>query len=222
MTSDSLTIYETTIGKKAAMALSGLALFGFAIVHMLGNLQMFVSRQAINDYHAFLYGMPTALWLIRGVLLLALVVHVVAAIQLTALKRRARPVGYARVDHVATTFAARTMFYGGLLLLVYLVYHVAHTVGGLTLGLGYAHDPVDLYENQLRTYRVPWAVGLNAFGALVFGLHVYHGVWSLFQSLGVNHARYNRTLRQASIAIAVAVAAGFVAVPLAVYFGLVA
>src|SRR5690606_799811 len=130
-------------------------LFGFSIVHMLGNLQMFVGREAINGYHAFLYGMPSFLWTARAVLLIALVVHVVSAIQLAALNRRARPERYARIgrrsrdgaggEHrVATSFAARTMIYGGLLLLVYLVYHVAHTVVGVTAGLGYTHSAVDL------------------------------------------------------------------------------
>lgn len=221
MQARSLTVLDTTIGKKAAMAASGVVLFGFAIVHMLGNMQMFVGRQAINDYHAFLYSMPSFLWTVRAVLFFALVVHVVSAVQLAALNRRARPQRYARIDHVATTFAARTMFYGGLLLLIYLVYHVAHTVVGFTAGLGYTHSAVDLYENQLRTYQVPWAVVLNVAGGLVFGLHVYHGAWSMFQSLGLNHARYNRGLRRAAVALGLAITAGFLSVPLSVYFGLV-
>jgi succinate dehydrogenase / fumarate reductase, cytochrome b subunit len=216
-----LTLFDTTIGKKAAMAASGVVLFGFSIVHMIGNLQMFVGREAINAYHAFLYGMPSFLGTARAVLLFALVVHVVSAIQLAALNRRARPERYARIDRVATTFAARTMLYGGLLLLVYLVYHVAHTVVGVTAGLGYTHSAVDLYENQVRTYQVPWAVALNVAGGGIFGLHVYHGAWSMLQSLGLNHARYNVGLRRAAIGVALVVTAGFLAVPIAVFLGLV-
>ena len=221
MASQALTLLDTTIGKKAAMAASGVVLFGFSIVHMLGNMQMFVGPEAINGYHAFLYSMPSVLWTVRAVLLFALVVHVVSAIQVTARNRRARPDRYARIDRVATSFAARTMIYGGILLLVYLVYHVAHTVVGVTAGLGYTHSAVDLYGNQVRTYQVPWAVALNVAGGAIFGLHVYHGAWSMFQSLGLNHARYNRGLRRAAVAVALAVTAGFIAVPLAVFAGVV-
>jgi succinate dehydrogenase / fumarate reductase cytochrome b subunit len=113
------------------------------------------------------------------------------------------------------------MFVGGVLLGLYLVYHVGHTVFGFTAGLGYEHSAANLYGNQVATYQHPWAVALNVAMALVFGSHVYHGSWSLLQSLGINHKRYNRPLRQGAMAVAVAICAGFVSVPLGVYFGFV-
>src|SRR5690606_8243791 len=99
--------------------------------------------------------------------------------------------------------------------------HVAHTVGGVTAGLGYQHDHVDVYANLVQTYQHPWAVALNVAAALVFGTHVYHGAWSLFQTLGLNHKRHNGPLRQTAIAVALVVTLGFFSVPLAVAAGVV-
>lgn len=221
MTTTTLTLTRSTVGKKIVMAVSGTALFGFSLVHMLGNLQMFVGPEAINGYHALLYSMPLFLWGARAVLIVALVAHVVSAVQLTRANRAARDVAYQRKHHVATSYAARTMFVGGVLLGLYLVYHVAHTVVGVTAGLGYTHSPTDLYANQVATYQHLWAVVLNCAAALVFGSHVYHGSWSLLQSLGINHKRYNGPLRRAAVALAVAITLGFLSVPLAIYVGLV-
>jgi succinate dehydrogenase / fumarate reductase cytochrome b subunit len=92
---------------------------------------------------------------------------------------------------------------------------------GVTAGLGYAHDHVDVYGNMVRSYRVPWMVAISVVGSLVFGSHLYHGAWSLFQSLGVSHPRHNRRLRRSAMGIALLVTAGFVAIPLAVLAGLV-
>jgi succinate dehydrogenase / fumarate reductase cytochrome b subunit len=108
-----------------------------------------------------------------------------------------------------------------VLLFFYLVHHVAHMTLGLTTGLGYAHDHVDVYANLIRSYRVPWMALLSIAAALVFGSHVRHGAWSMFQSLGISHPRYDRTLRRTAVAIALVVTAGFVSVPLAVMLRLV-
>ena len=221
MTTSALTIRDTTVGKKMIMASSGVVLFGFSIVHMLGNMQIFLGPETINGYHALLYGMPTFLFTARLVLLLALAAHVVSAIQLARLNRAARPMRYKRSTRVATSYAARTMLVGGILLFLYLVHHIAHMTVGLTAGLGYAHDKMDVYQNLVASYRVPWMAGISVLFALIFGSHVYHGAWSLFQSLGVTHRRYNGLLRQSAIAVALAVTAGYVSVPLAVATGLV-
>jgi succinate dehydrogenase / fumarate reductase cytochrome b subunit len=221
MTTTTLTLTQTTVGKKIVMAVSGTVLFGFSLVHMLGNLQMFAGAEAINGYHALLYGKPLFLWGARAVLLLALIAHVISAVQLTRANRAARDVAYQRKHHVATSYAARTMFVGGTLLGIYLVYHVAHTVLGVTAGLGYSHSAADLYGNQVATFQHPWAVALNVVAALIYGSHVFHGSWSLFQSLGINHKRYNAPLRRAAVGLAVVITLGFVSVPLSVYFGFV-
>ncbi|MEQ9318675.1 MAG: succinate dehydrogenase cytochrome b subunit [Polyangiaceae bacterium] len=221
MSTATLTLTSTTVGKKIVMAVSGTILFGFSLVHMIGNLQMFAGADAINGYHALLYSMPLFLWGARAVLLLAVTAHIASAVALTAQNRAARDVAYRRQHHVATNYAARTMFVGGVLLGLYLVYHVGHTVLGFTAGLGYQHSATDLYANQIATYQHPWAVALNVAMALVFGSHVYHGAWSVLQSLGINHKRYNAPLRRGAMALAIVICAGFVSVPLAVYFGVV-
>jgi succinate dehydrogenase / fumarate reductase cytochrome b subunit len=216
-----VTLRDTTIGKKMMMAVSGLVLFGFSIVHMLGNMQIFVGREAINSYHVLLYGLPTLLWSARIVLLAALVAHVVSAYQLTVINKRARPLGYARSHHAATSYAARTMVVSGVLLFLYLLHHIAHMTLGYTRGLGYAHDHVDVYANLVQSYRMPWMALISVVAALVFGSHVRHGAWSTFQSLGVSYRRYDTALRGAAVGIAAFVTLGYVSVPLAVMFGFV-
>ncbi len=216
-----LRLRDTTIGKKLVMALSGVVLFGFAIVHMLGNLQIFLGPEVINGYHVLLYSMPSLLWTARAVLVLAFAAHVVSAAQLAVQNRRARPLGYAKPPRsdAASAYAARTMLVGGVLLFGYLLHHVLHMTAGVTAGLGYAHDGVDVYANLVQSYRVPWMAGLSIAMTLVFAFHVYHGAWSMLQTLGINHRRYNRGLRRGAVGLGLLVAAGYLSVPCAVLAG---
>jgi len=227
MTTKALTLVDTTIGKKAVMAVSGVLLFLFVIGHMLGNLQVYLGPQAMNEYAELLHAKPALLWAVRLVMLAAVVAHMVTALQLTLRNRSARPVGYRMKKSVATSYAARTMAIGGPLLLLYLIYHIAHLTLGYTNGLGYQHLPLDasglpdVYHNVISSFQVPWCVAVYVVAQILLGLHLYHGAWSLFQSLGINHRRYNETLRSVASAIALAVVAGFLAVPIGVYGGLV-
>jgi succinate dehydrogenase / fumarate reductase, cytochrome b subunit len=212
-----LAIRDTTLGKKFIMAASGVVLLGFSVVHMLGNMQIFVGRETINGYHVLLYGLPTLLWGARLVLVGAAVAHVVSAAQLTLMNRAARPQRYARSDRIATSYAARTMIVSGVFLLFYLCHHVAHMTVGVTAGLGYAHDHVDVYSNLVRSYQHAWMAIASIGAALVFGAHIHHGAWSLFQSLGFQSKR----IRGALVGLALGITAGYVSVPLAVLTGLV-
>ena len=227
MTTKALTIPDTTVGKKYVMAVSGIVLFGFVIGHMLGNLQVYLGPRAFNEYAKFLHDTPTLLWGTRVVLLLAVSAHIVSAVQLVMLNRQARPVGYQHKKNVATSYAALTMKISGPLILVYIVYHLAHFTFGYNAGLGYEHLPMsanglpDVYHNVVESCQIPWLVGIYVVAQVMLGLHLYHGAWSLFQSLGLNHRRYNETLRSAASAIALATVAGFLAVPIGVFFGLV-
>lgn len=221
MTTATLNLVDTTIGKKVLMAVSGAVLFGFSVVHMIGNMQIFAGREVINGYHAMLYGMPVLLWTARLVLLAAIVVHAVTAVQLARLNRAARPQRYARSTRVASSYAARTMLLGGVLLGLYLVHHIAHMTVGVTAGLAYTHDHVSVYDNLVRSYSVPWMAALSVVMAGVFGTHVYHGAWSLLQSLGISHRRYTSGLRRAAMGLALVVAAGYASVPIAVMIGIV-
>lgn len=228
MASKALTLPDTTIGKKAIMAVSGIILFGFVIGHMLGNLQVYLGQKPFNEYAAFLHSTPTLLWGTRVTLLLAVTAHIVSAVQLARLNMGARPRRYQVQKSRATTYAARTMVWSGPILLVYLFYHLAHLTLGYSNGLGYDHyalDPNglrDAYGAVVTSFKVPWCVGIYVVAQVMLGMHLYHGAWSMFQSLGLNHRRYNETLRSAASAIALATVAGFIAVPLGVFLGWVA
>jgi succinate dehydrogenase / fumarate reductase cytochrome b subunit len=216
-------IYRSAVGKKATMAATGLLLFGFVAGHMVGNLKFFLGPaefQAYADglrslgYPLFPHG--SLLWIARLALLGAVGLHVHAAATLWREARRARPRDYSRREAVQLDYAARTMRWGGVILLLYVVYHLLH------LTSGDAHPDFrehDVYHNVAAGFEVPWVAAVYVAANLVLGFHLYHGLWSLFQSLGWNHPRYNPWRRAFAVAFAVLVAAGFIAVPVAVVAG---
>lgn len=215
-TTATLGITDTTIGKKYAMALSGIVLFGFLTAHMLGNLRVFVGPESLNEYAAFLKSVPALLWTTRLVVGASLLIHVWSAYCLWRTNRRARPIAYARAHHVVTDYAARTMIVTGPLVLLYVVYHLAHLTLGFTRGLGYEHDVHDVYANVITSFRL-WPVALLYVVANVgLGVHFYHAAWSLLQTLGINHRRYNDLLRSLAVAVGLVLAVGFLAVPIGV------
>jgi succinate dehydrogenase / fumarate reductase cytochrome b subunit len=220
-----LTLYRSSIGKKTIMALTGLIGIGFVVMHMVGNLKVFLGAQAFNDYAHFLreFGEPvlpysTVLWLIRLVLLGAVALHILAAYQLTRQDWAGRPVRYARQKPVQATFASRTMRWGGVILALFIVYHIAH----MTLGLVHPNfEEGNAYQNYVVAFQ-SWPVTLAYVVAmLALGLHIYHGFWSLFQTLGLNNRTYNQLLRGLALLIALVVVGGFLAPALAVLFGVV-
>jgi succinate dehydrogenase / fumarate reductase cytochrome b subunit len=160
--------------------------------------------------------MPALLWIARlGLITLALV-HLWSAYGLWVANRRARPVPYAKVKRVATSYAARTMIVTGPLVALYVAYHLAHLTLGFTRGLGYEHDVRDVYANVMASFRL-WPVALAYVAANVgLGVHLYHGAWSLLQTLGISHPRYDGWLRSFAVAVGLVVATGFLAVPIAV------
>jgi len=209
--------YRHTIGKKAVMAVTGIILVGWIVGHMLGNVLIFRGPAAVNEYAALLKSNGGLLWGLRAFMLVTLALHVVAAVQLIQQQRAARPVGYSRQVPQQSTFASRTMRWGGLVLALFLVYHVLHLTTG-TVHPAFSHT--DVYSNMVRGLRVPWvaAIYLVAVGAL--GLHLYHGMWSLFQSLGVSHPSITPVRRRLATGVAAIVYIGFTAIPLAILFGL--
>jgi succinate dehydrogenase / fumarate reductase, cytochrome b subunit len=221
-----LTLYRSSIGKKAVMALTGLIGIGFVVLHMIGNLKVFLGAQAFNDYAAFLrtFGEPvlpysTVLWIIRLVLLGAVVLHVTAAYQLTRMDWAGRPVRYAHRKDVQATFASRTMRWGGVIIVLFLIYHIAH----ITLGIVHpSFEEGNAYHNFVAAFQVWWVTLLYVAAMLALGLHLYHGFWSMFQTLGWNSRTYNRLLRGLALLIALVLTVGFVAGPLGVLFGIVA
>jgi succinate dehydrogenase / fumarate reductase, cytochrome b subunit len=220
-TQKALTLGDTSIGKKALLGVSGAVLFGFVIQHMLGNLQVFLGPEVYNHYAESIKSNPALVWPVRSVLLLALVTHVVLVVQLYARSLAARPVAYRVKKNIATSYAAATMKYSGPALLLYILFHLAHfTAPGLSLG-GHEFSPIDVYGNFVASFQLPWVTLLYVVANLLLGMHLFHGAYSLLQSLGLNHPRYNARARHGARAFAFLVTAGNVIMPLSVLFGLI-
>jgi len=216
-----LSLTRAGIFQKALVALTGAVLFGFVIVHMLGNLQVFSGPEALNDYSRALHKVPELLWTARAILIVSVVIHIGASLSLVKRSVAARPLSYRVKRHLATGYAARTMKWSGPLILVFVLYHLAHlTWPGLAMG-PYDATPHDVYANVVNGFRVPWVTVLYVVAQVLLGLHLYHGAWSLFQSLGLSHPRYQGVRRWVPRAFAAAVVAGNVAMPLAVLAGLI-
>jgi succinate dehydrogenase / fumarate reductase cytochrome b subunit len=223
-----LTLYRSTIGKKVIMAVTGLLLVAFVIVHMLGNLQVFIGAKKMNAYAAFLQSTGELLWLARLGLLAAVLLHILMAWQLTRIKRQARPVDYEKREPQVSTIASRTMRWGGVLLLVFIVFHILHFTTGTVFPVASRPDamyPVfshtDVYGNVISAFRTPWVVAFYVVSMLFLMLHLFHGAWSSVRTLGLNKPSPNPLQRRVATAVAVVVWLGFTAVPVAVFFGVI-
>jgi succinate dehydrogenase / fumarate reductase, cytochrome b subunit len=219
-----LNFYRSALGKKAVMALTGILLWGFVLAHMAGNLKFFLGPEALNHYGEWLrvVGDPlfprgVLLWAARAGLILATLLHVHAALALTAMNRRARPQDYAAgTRSLRSSWAARTMRWSGAALLLFVAYHLMHFT------FGNAHQDFregDVYHNVGSAFRIGWVTLLYLVAMALLGMHLYHGLWSMFQSLGWNHPRFNRWRRAFAVAFTLIIALGFMVVPVAVAVG---
>lgn len=198
------------------MAVTGAILFLFLVGHLAGNLQVFLGPDVLNHYAAFLKSKPALLWTTRIVLLAALLAHIGASVRLAIRNRAARPVPYAQRKDLATTYAARTMVVSGPLVLLYVLYHLAHFTFGV---VGPAYDPHDVYGNVIRGFSVPAISALYIAAMAVLGAHLYHGLWSALQSLGINHPKIRNARKVAAAVVALAIAIGYISIPVAVLTG---
>ena len=213
-----LRFWHSSVGKKAVMAVTGLAMIGFLIIHALGNLQVFSGPLKINEYSAALRRLGPLLWIARGGLIVALVLHVVAAYQLTRRKQIARPVGYEVQEPQISTVAARTIRWGGVLLLVFVVLHLLH----LTFGTIHpAFDHKDVYGNLVAGFQIWWVTLLYVAAMVGLGLHLYHGTWSSIRTLGLTRASGDPMKRRLAAVVAWVLYLGFSIVPIAVLAGIV-
>ena len=220
-------VYRSTVGKKIIMAVTGLIWVGFVILHVAGNLQAFGGREKLNAYSAMLHG-PAAelLWLLRVVLIIALVLHVLMAWQLTRIARVARPVDYRGRAPQVSTVASRTMRWGGLLLLAFIVFHILHfTTRDVDPG-GWAHrmdaaGRYDIYGNIVASFRIWWVTAIYMVGMVLLGLHLWHGVWSSPRSLGAARPSPRPLRRRVAPILALTIWLGFSIVPLAVAAGVI-
>ncbi len=212
------TLYRTTVGKKVLMAVSGVVLFGFVFMHMVGNLKMLfpvddAGHYPMDTYAEFLrhLGYPMlpeygALWLTRIVLLAAVGVHILAAFQLSQRSRGARARDYTKKDDLSLSYASRTMRWGGVIVLLFIVYHILHFT------TGQAHPEFvygAVHQNYVNAFQSPLVYGVYFIAQLALAMHLHHGVWSFFQTLGLNHPKYNPLRRRFATAFAVVVFIGF-------------
>lgn len=208
------------------MAVTGLILFGYVVGHLLGNLQIYSSdRDQINRYAAFLHDPSLAglLWSVRVLLLVAVVLHITASVQLFNLKRAARPVGYVRKDDVPAAYAARTMMWSGPIIAAFVVFHVLHLTVGSVLPLeelGPNHPNVR--ANLISGFQHPAVAIFYIVAMLLLCLHLYHGLWSMFHSVGFSHPRFTPRLKRLAAVVAVVIAAGNISIPVAVMAGFLA
>jgi succinate dehydrogenase / fumarate reductase cytochrome b subunit len=214
---------KSSVGAKAVMALTGVGLIGFVLVHMLGNLQIFLGQEAVNAYAAKLKSLGALLWVARGGLLALLLAHVATAMRLTFLNRAARPVRYLAAEAQVTSYAARTMPMTGLIVLAFVVYHLLHFTLGAThpehFALRDASGRHDVYSMVILGFReAPVAIGYLVAQA-VLALHLSHGASSLFQSLGVTHPALRGVKAKAGPALALIVFLGNAAIVLACLLG---
>jgi succinate dehydrogenase / fumarate reductase cytochrome b subunit len=212
--------YGSMVGKKVVMGATGLIGIGFVILHSLGNLLVFRGPEAINSYSHFLKSTGELLWTLRALLLLAVILHVIAAIQLTRQSRAARPIGYAKRETQVATISSRTMRWGGALLLVFIVVHILHfTTGNIRPAGVFSRE--DVYANVVTSFRIWWVTLFYVVAMLALGLHLFHGAWSSVRSIGVSPPSPHPLHRRVSLIIAVLVWAAFTAIPVAVFSGFV-
>lgn len=208
-----LQLWQATIGKKFVMAVTGCLLFFFTLVHMLGNLQIYLGAEQLNNYAHLLKANAGVLWGARLGLLTLVVLHLTAAFQLWSLKGKARPVAYNVTRSTVSSFASRTMYLTGPVLFLFIVYHLNHFTTGA------AHpdfNPDDVYRNVVLGFRQPIAFVSYTLAMAMLGFHLVHGVWSMFQSVGVSHPKYNPKIRLFATAATALIVGGNLSIPVAV------
>lgn len=219
------TFYRSAIGKKAVMAVTGAFLFGWVFAHMLGNMKLYFGPEHYNEYAHWLtvMGGPAvpdnyALWIVRTLLVVAAWLHIQAATQLTLMNRRARPVAYTDRDYVTASYASRTMRWGGVIILLFVIYHLLHLTTGQMHPNFVKNDP---YHNVVVAFQVWWVSAVYIISNLALGLHLYHGLWSMFNSVGWNHVKFNPWRRIFASAFALIITLGNISFPIAVLMGVV-
>lgn len=210
--------YQATIGKKVVMAVTGIILLGFVFAHMMGNLQIYLGRDVLNAYALKLRDVPAVLWSARAILLIAFVLHVWTTISLARIKKAARPIAYVKKDNVGSSYASRTMLWTGPTIAAFVIYHLLHFTWGT------AHPnfkELMPYDNVVAGFSVPIVSIVYIIAMLLLGMHIYHGAWSMFQTLGASHPKYSPLLRRFAAIFAALIVAGNISIPVSVMLGIV-
>lgn len=211
-------LWTASNGKKAVMAVTGLVLVGFLFAHLAGNLGVYLGPRAFNTYAAAIKSIPAVLWGARSVLLMSVALHIWSALQLMSRNNAARPTAYVKKTSVVSTYASRTMYMSGPILALFIVYHLMH----FTVGVGGTpFEEGKAYENLVAGFQV-WYISFFYIVAMaMLCTHLFHGIWSMTQTLGFHHPKYTPRLRSAAKAIAIALFLGFASIPVSVMLGIV-
>jgi succinate dehydrogenase / fumarate reductase cytochrome b subunit len=222
-----LRFYQTTVGKKAIVAVTGVILFGFVTGHMLGNLQVFMGPEAMDAYGKLLHAEPAILWTVRLVLLASVALHIWFSVLLALEANAARPTGYRKWTRVKSSYASRTMIWSGPIIAAFVIYHLLQFTLGVT-GLStfatqdsHGHAIPAPYENVVAGFQSPVIsiVYIVAMGLLL--LHLRHGIWSMFQTVGLNHPSYTPKIKAFANWFSFLLFLGFSSIPVAVQLGFV-
>jgi succinate dehydrogenase / fumarate reductase cytochrome b subunit len=216
---------KSTVGAKILMALTGILLFGFVLVHMAGNLQIFIGPEAYNAYAHFLKGTPELLWTARLGLLTAVLVHTLSALRLNRLNAKSRPFQYSTKRYTRASWTSRNMGLTGVVVLAFIIYHLAHFTLGLTdpthFGLLDPKGRVDAYSMFVYGFQNVYVSAAYIVAMVLLGLHLEHGVSSMLQTLGINHPRINGLTGKLGPIFAVVVVLGNISMPIAVMMGVI-
>jgi succinate dehydrogenase / fumarate reductase, cytochrome b subunit len=210
--------YGSTVAIKYLMAVTGIVWFLYLLAHMTANLLIYAGPARINSYGHFIHTNPGILWTARVILIVALSSHVIAAVYLSGRNYRCRGIQYLLHRYREADYASRSMLWGGVAIAVFVVYHLLDLTFG-TLHPGYV--PEDFYDNVVGSFSVGWVAAAYLVGQAALALHLYHGMWSIFQSLGWNHPLYNRWRRVFAVSFAAIIVGGFSSIPIAVLAGAV-
>lgn len=213
--------WRSTNGKKIIMAITGCILILFVIGHLLGNLLIYAGPARYNSYAAFLHFDGTLLWIIRIVLIVSVLLHIESAVQLWLRNKRARPVGYSRKESIRSSYASRTMYWSGPIVLAFVIFHLLEFTGGY-IHPGSQFIAGDVYHNVVAGFSVWWISAWYIFSLCLLGLHLRHGLWSMLQSFGMPHSPAREVvLKRLALWIAVVLMAGYISIPISVLTGLI-
>lgn len=224
--------YGSAVGKKWVMAVTGVILLVYLVTHLIGNLKVFLPAvDGVSELDVYAEGLRSllypilphqiTLWLLRVGLLIAFLLHLQAAYSLTVMNRRARPTDYSGPrTYLAANYASRTMRWSGVISLFFIVFHLMDLTFGIQPVATAAFEPGQVYDNVLATFSRPTVTVFYVVANLALAPHIYHGAWSMFQSLGVNHPRFNRWRRYLAVALAGFLTVGNVVMPIAIMAGL--
>ncbi len=218
-------LYRSSIGAKAVMAATGVLLFLFLIAHLLGNLQVFAGREAVNHYAQSLRDLGPLLWVARIGLIVIAGLHVTTAMRLATANQAARPVAYIKQASRQVKPQTKTMVMTGLVILAYVLYHLAHFTWGFVLHDYYGHEDAqgrhDVYGMVVQSFQCWWVAGSYLIALVLLSMHLCHGIPSFFQTIGFNHAKYAAAIRLAGPAIATLIFLGYASIPVACWLGMV-